>query len=108
MLKYHKLDNFTRGWLVGHFDPSIIKTDQFEVAVKHFKAGETEKRHYHKLTTELTIVISGCVEMGGNKYNANDIIELEPNTSCDFKCLEDATVVAVRNGSYPGDKYIVD
>ena len=39
-----KLNTFTRGWFLGKFDPSIIKTD-FEVAVKEYKAGDHEKAH---------------------------------------------------------------
>lgn len=100
--------DFTRGWLVGMFSNPILLTDKFEICIKKFKAGETESIHYHKLTTEVTIVISGVVEMCGKIFKANSVIVLEPEEASSFKCVEDAITVAFRNGSFPQDKYIVD
>jgi quercetin dioxygenase-like cupin family protein len=100
--------DFTRGWVIGAFANPILQTDQFEVCIKNTKAGFTEPLHYHKLTKEITIVISGVVEMCGRRLVANDIIVLEPNEVSSFKCIEDATTCAIRNGSYPKDKYEVD
>lgn len=100
--------DFTRGWVVGAFTNPILQTEDFEVCIKRFKAGEEEKAHYHKLTTEITIIISGVVEMCGKTLKANDVIVLEPNEVSSFKCLEDATTCAIRNGSYPRDKYEIN
>lgn len=97
--------DFTRGWIVGAFANPILQTDKFEVCVKKFKTGEEETKHYHKLTKEITIVVSGVVEMCGKKLKANDILVLDPGEASSFKCLEDAVIVAIRNGSYPKDKY---
>lgn len=107
-MKFFNLEqDFTRGWLVGAFANPILQTDQFEICIKHFKAGEEEKNHYHKLTTEVTVIISGVVEMCGRRFTANDVIVLEPNELTDFKCLEDAVTCAFRDGSFPQDKYEV-
>lgn len=100
------LKEFHRGWFVGNFDPSIIKTNDVEIAIKVYKAGDVESAHYHKLATEITVIISGEVEMNGIKYVADDIIVIEPNDRTDFKCLTDVVTVVVK---YPGannDKYI--
>lgn len=108
-MKHFDLEkDFTRGWMVGAFSNPILQTNQFEITVKRFKAGETEPNHFHKLTKEVTVVISGIVEMCGQTFGPNSVIVLEPNEVSAFKCLEDATTMAFRNGSFPGDKYIVD
>lgn len=99
--------DFTRGWMCGHFDNPILQTNAFEVCIKHFKAGESEKPHFHKLTTEVTAVISGVVEMAGKRLVANDVIILEPNEVSSFRCIEDAVTCAFRNGSFPQDKHEV-
>ena len=35
--KTFNLKDFTKGWFVGNFDKSIIKTSDVEVAVKEYK-----------------------------------------------------------------------
>lgn len=105
-MKTADLKNFIKGWFVGNFDPSLIKTNDVEVAIKRYKAGEHESSHYHKIATEITAIVSGEVEMNGIKYVADDIIVIEPNDRTDFKCLTDVVTVVVK---YPGannDKYV--
>lgn len=105
-MKKADLKTFIKGWFVGNFDPSLIKTNDVEVAIKRYSAGESEASHYHKIATEITAIVSGEVEMNGIKYSTNDIIVIEPNDRTDFKCLTDVVTVVVK---YPGannDKYI--
>lgn len=105
-MKNADLKKFIKGWVIGNFDPSIIKTNDVEVAVKRYNAGDYESSHYHKIATEITIIIFGEVEMNGIKYVADDIIVIEPNDRTDFKCLTDVVTAVVK---YPGannDKYI--
>jgi len=108
MKTFNLEQDFVRGWVVGAFKNPILQTEKFEVCIKRFKAGETEKLHYHKLTTEITIVISGVVKMCGQRLISNDIIVLEPNEITSFECVEDAVTCAIRNGSFPHDKYEID
>ena len=39
-MKVSKLIDFFKGWVVGNFEPSLFKTDDFEVAVIDRKNGE--------------------------------------------------------------------
>ena len=55
------LDEMIGGWFVGDFEPSVIRTKDFEVAVKRYKAGDKEAKHMHKVATELTVIISARV-----------------------------------------------
>ncbi|HWJ91870.1 MAG TPA: hypothetical protein VNR87_12200 [Flavisolibacter sp.] len=101
------LKDFTGGWFVGDFDPTIVKTDAFEVAVKSYPAGAKEKKHYHKIATELTLITNGRVKMNGNEFGSGSIIRIEPGEATDFEALTDVTTVVVKVPSAKNDKFIV-
>ena len=85
MMKVAKLEDMVKGWFVGNFDPTLIKTNDVEVAVKEYKKGDYEEKHYHKIT----VIVSGKVRMNGIEYSKGDIIVIEPN---DFEALENTVV----------------
>ena len=94
-MKTAKLENMTKGWFIGNFNPSLFKTNDVEVAVKTYHKGDYEAKHYHKIATEYTCIISGKVKMNGAEYGAGDIVVMEPNEATDFEALEDNTVNVV-------------
>ncbi len=106
-MKVEKLDNMTKGWFIGNFNPSLFKTNDVEVAVKSYKAGDHEDKHYHKIATEYTVIIDGEVEMNGVRYKKNDIIVMEPREATDFKAITDSTNVVVKIPGANNDKYLV-
>jgi mannose-6-phosphate isomerase-like protein (cupin superfamily) len=105
-LKRYQLDSFTKGWFVGNFSPTLIPSDAVEVAVKHYRAGENESAHYHKVATELTLIISGRVRMSGEEVGPGEIIKIEPGQATDFVPLTDVTTVVVKMPCVSGDKYL--
>ena len=89
-----RLENMVKGWFVGNFEPSLIKTNDVEVAVKVYHKGDWEEPHYHK------------IKMFDRIFSANDIIVVEPGECTGFEALEDTINVVVK---YPGanhDKYL--
>ena len=56
-MKIDNLNNMKKGWFIGDFEPSILKTNNVEVAVKHYLRDEEESAHYHKVSKE----INGCL-----------------------------------------------
>ena len=106
-MKLHKLKDMFKGWIVGNFEPSLYKTDDVEVAVKNYKAGERDEKHYHKIATEITIISDGTVRMNGTLYSAGDIITIEPGEATDFEALTDAITTVVKLPCIKDDKYIV-
>lgn len=105
-MKTAKLNEMTKGWFIGNFEPSLFKTNDVEVAVKTYKKGDYEAKHYHKIATEYTCIISGKVKMNGKEYTAGDIIVMHPNDATDFEALEDNTVnVVVKLPGANNDKY---
>ena len=106
MLERHNLSQFTKGWFVGNFDPTLLASDAVEVAIKHYRAGDHEQAHHHKVATEITAIVSGRVRMSGEEFNAGEIVKIAPGQSTDFTALTDATTVVVKLPCVSGDKYI--
>jgi quercetin dioxygenase-like cupin family protein len=101
----YKISEMIKGWFIGDFEPSIFKTQDVEVGVKEYKAGEYESPHYHKIATEFTVIIDGKVEMNGKTFLTGDIIKILPNEITDFKAILDTKTVVVKIPGATNDKY---
>lgn len=107
-MKHFRLEKMVKGWFVGDFNPTSHVTDACEVAVKHYGAGEKESAHFHKVATEVTLVLCGEVRMMERTWRAGDIIKLKPGEITDFEAITDAITVVVKTPSIAGDKYLAD
>lgn len=105
-MKVFNLNDMTKGWFVGDFDPTVIKTKNCEVSVKRYKKGDVEDKHYHLIADEITVVISGMIRMRGMILGENDIILVERGEATAFECLENAVTVVYKSISIKNDKYI--
>lgn len=106
MIEKYNLDEMIKGWFIGDFEPSLYKTNEFEVGVKQYKAGDREESHYHKIAVEFTVILLGEVKMSGVFYKQGDIIKIKPGTSTDFEAITDVTTVVVKIPGAKNDKYI--
>lgn len=106
--KLPTLDDMIGGWFIGDFDPSMIRTEAFEVGVKHYVAGDRDVAHFHKIAREITLVVSGTVRMLDQVWPAGSIIDIKPGTVNAFEAITDATVTVVKIPSARNDKYLVD
>ena len=104
-MEKYSLNDMFKGWFIGNFEPTLHKTDDFEVAIKSYLEGSVENRHTHKVATEFTVIVSGVVEMNGVEYSSNDIIVIKPGESTDFKCITPVTTVVVKTPCVKNDKY---
>jgi quercetin dioxygenase-like cupin family protein len=104
-MKKQKLDDMTRGWFIGNFEPSVLKTKDFEVGVLTHKKGEVWKKHYHKLGTEYNVLINGKMFICDTEINEGEIFTIDPYEIADPVFLEDCTVVCIKTPSVPGDKF---
>lgn len=107
-MKNASLDDMKRGWFIGNFSPSLMKTNDVEVAVKTYKKGAKEPAHCHKIATEYTVVVTGKVKMFGKEWNEGDIIVAEPGDATSFEALSDAVNVVVKIPGANNDKYICE
>jgi quercetin dioxygenase-like cupin family protein len=106
-MKSANLRDMIKGWFVGNFEPVIEKSELFEVAVKEYKAGDSEPQHYHRIATEITVVVRGQVQMCHRDWYEGDIIQLSPGESTSFLAITDATTVVVKYPSVQNDKFLV-
>jgi hypothetical protein len=108
MMNHSNLHNMVKGWFVGGFSPNAFYTEACEVAVKQYRAGDYERKHFHKIATEITLILSGRVRMCGREWGSGDIIVLSPGEATDFEALVDTLNVVVKVPSAINDKYIVE
>ena len=107
-MKQYNLKNFIRGWGVGDFELSIIRTKDFEFYVKHFKKGDHEPLHVHKVTEEVNVIVYGVFKLEGHLLKKYDILLVEKGEASECECLEDGAIAGVKIPSVIGDKYIVE
>ena len=105
-MKTARLEDLVKGWFVGNFEPTLYRTKDVEVAVKSYKAGDREDAHYHKIATEITVIVSGRVRMNGVEYGAGDIVVMAPGDVTDFEALTDAVNAVVKLPGANNDKYM--
>lgn len=108
-MKTYKLKDYHRGWFVGDFDNTIIRTPSHELAVKYYVKGDFEDSHRHLLSDEINVVVFGSVSMNGVIYSEGDVIVQEKGEYTDFLCVSDRAIMTVyrTDGSYPNDKYFL-
>lgn len=106
-MKHIQLKEMVRGWFVGGFVPTALNTQACEVGVKTYQAGDYEASHYHKIATEITLILSGRVYMCGQEWGAGDIVVIEPGEATDFRAITDVTNVVVKVPGAFDDKYLV-
>ena len=105
-MKIAKLSDFTNGWFLGNFEPSLFKSPDFEICVKNFKKGEVEAAHFQRIATEVTVVLSGSVRRGEHVLQVDDILIIYKDEICDFEALTDCKVLGVKFPSLPDDKVL--
>jgi hypothetical protein len=105
-VKTYNLDDMIKGWFVGNFIPTVYSTNDVEVAIKRYKAGDHESTHFHKVATEITVINDGEVKMNGMIYKAGTIIVIEPNQATDFFAITDVTTTVVKIPGANDDKYL--
>lgn len=105
-MKKYNLKDFEKGWFMGNFSPTLLHTENFEVAIKYYKKGDCEKMHYHKKAIEYTIIVKGKVKMFDIIFKKGDIIQVNPYDKTSFTALSDAITAVIKTPSVKNDKFI--
>ena len=103
-----KIKNMKKGWFIGNFKPSLLKTRKFEVALHEHKVGKLSKSHdhFHKISTEYNLVVVGKMRIGKKIINKGDIFIIKPyGVSKDVVFLKKTSLICVKEPSAPKDKY---
>lgn len=101
------LNDFKGGWVIGDFQPSLMMTRDAEVAIKRYKAGDSEPTHVHRVADEITIVVEGTISINEQVFEKDTIVFIPANESAAFRAITDATTCVIKSPSIVGDKYIV-
>jgi len=106
-MKIKNIQDMKRGWLIGDFEPSILRTKDFEVGILTHKKGELWSAHLHKESEEYNLLLDGKMEINGVLIEPGTIFIIEKNEISKPEFLEDCRVLVVKVPSLPGDKYEV-
>lgn len=106
-MKKANIDEMVKGWFIGNFEPSLLKTNDVEVAYKSYVKDDFEEKHYHKIATEYTLITKGRVKMFDCEWEKGDIIIVEPGDATEFYALEDSETVVVKIPGANNDKYVI-
>lgn len=104
-IEVFKLEEMIKGWFIGNFNPTLFSTNDVEVGIKRYVAGDQEGYHHHKIATEFTVILNGTVEMSNNTFTDGDIIKINPGVTTDFKAITDVTTVVVKIPGVMNDKF---
>lgn len=97
-----------RGWFIGNFEPTAYNTKNFEVGLGTHKKGDRWHKHFHKIATEITLILKGKVQVNDKIFTKGDIFIINPDEVVDPLFLEDTEYIVVKTISDPTDKYIVE
>ena len=103
-----KLDTMVKGWFIGDFTPSILRTKDFEIGLLSYPKGTIHEVHTHKIATEYNLITKGSMTLQRQFLTTGDIFIIYPNEVADPIYLEDTEVICIKVPSVPGDKYAVD
>lgn len=101
------IEKMKGGWFIGNFEPSVFKTELFEVGTKLHKKGEKWPVHFHKKATEITYVVKGKMKIQNKIVSSGDIFLIKPYEVADPEFLEDTYVLVVKTPSCLEDKYCI-
>jgi mannose-6-phosphate isomerase-like protein (cupin superfamily) len=99
------MDAMTRGWIIGDFTPSILKTSQFEIGYLSRKKGH-DYAHVHNEADEYNILIKGAMKLNNEILSEGDIFIIKKGMLAKPFFLEDSNIICIKCPSKPSDKYI--
>ncbi len=100
-------EDFVRGWLIGDFKPSIMRSTDFEIGLLHHPAGEKWPFHYHKEAIEINYLLKGSMKLNGLHLSAGTRFIMPRNMIACPEFLENCVILCIKVPSVPKDKYII-
>jgi quercetin dioxygenase-like cupin family protein len=94
------------GWFIGNFEPSVIKTDLFEISYKTHNKDEFWPKHHHKKSDEINYLIRGKMKINNVIIEEGKIFVIEKNESIKPIFLENCEMIVIKIPSTINDKHI--
>lgn len=106
-VKVDNIYNYTRGWFIGNFEPSILKNSGVELGYLSFKKGEQIDYHYHEHCKEINLLVKGKMIVNNKVINEGDIFIFDEMVPTFPIYLEDTSLVVLKNTYSNKDKIIM-
>ena len=106
-MRKDKIENYVKGWVVGDFEPSILRHKDLEVGIAYHKKNEPTQQHYHTSSEEYNFIINGRMRVNEKILEKGDIFIYERMDISNCEFIEDTTLMIIRIPSAPNDKVIV-
>ena len=101
------ISQFHRGWILGNFFPTLLKTDKIEVGILSHKANEIWPYHIHDYSDEYNYVYSGEMTVNDQFYKTGDGFFIPKGHPAVPQFKTDCLVICVKIPSIPTDKRII-
>jgi mannose-6-phosphate isomerase-like protein (cupin superfamily) len=101
------LQDYHRGWIIGDYEPAVLKTDQFEVGILNHTKGEEWPAHYHEHCDEYNVLLKGEMQINGRTIYENQIFFIPKNILSVPTFIKDCVILCIKTPSVPGDKVVV-
>ena len=102
------LGKFVRGWFVGNFHPTLLRTSDFEVGINiHKKTVDSYDFHYHEEVEEFNILIWGNMILNNVNITQGQYFNVKPRQITCSIYTEDTMILCVKSISSPKDKFLI-
>ena len=106
-MKIDRVVDFTRGWIIGDFEPSIFQTKDFEVGIHYHLKGLNPAPHIHREVTEYNVLLEGKLICNGEEMYEGEIFTIEKGEVADIDFLTNCKIVCIKVPSIPNDKELI-
>jgi hypothetical protein len=98
------LADTVRGWFIGDFEPSFVRTKEFEIGLLTHEANENWDAHVHRESDEYNYLVQGTMLLNGAKFVAGEWFIFPRGHLAVPKFLETSQILCIKVPSRPGDK----
>lgn len=100
------LTNYTRGWIIGDFEPCLFKRTDYEVGILTHVKNVHHDFHVHNKCTEYNLLLEGLIELNGQFIYPGDVFIIPKGYISCALIRETSRVLCVKTPSIPSDKIL--
>lgn len=99
------IKDYKAGWMMGNFNPSVLRTPYFELGHHTYPAAFKGDNHRHDMSTEYNYIVRGKADVNGKILSRGDMFIFTPGEYCgSVVYLEETDLIIVKSPSAPDDK----
>ena len=100
-------NEYTQDNSVDEFKPSFFKSSLYEIEILKYKLGEKHIFYYHKISSEINLLLKGKMKINGCNIYTTQIFIYEPKQIICREFLEDCEILCIKIPSINDDNYII-